>query len=124
MRFLIVDPARTTRDWMARVLHAAGHSAIPLQDGQQGLQALAVGHYDCIITELTMPVVDGLEMVRRMRASGDTTPVVICATEISEAAQATGKTLRVASFLAKPITPEQFLEQVTTAASHPTAALA
>jgi DNA-binding response OmpR family regulator len=124
MKFLIVDPARTSREWMARVLNAAGHSAIPLQDGQQGLQALGGGHYDCLVTDLAMPVVDGLEMVRRMRLSADMTPVVVCSAEISDATRATGRKLGVAAFLSKPVTAEQLLEQITAAAVRGTPALA
>jgi len=116
MKFLIVDPNRTSRESIARALHAAGHSAIPLQDGQQGLQALAGGHYDCVISELAMPVVDGLEMVRRMRFSANTTPVVICSSEISDAARATGPGLGIAAFLTKPIAPGELVEQLTAAA--------
>ena len=124
MKFLIVDPDRASREWIARVLHAAGHSAIPLQDGQQGLQALAGGHYDCVITGLTMPVVDGLEMVRRMRFSADTTPVVVCADEIPESAVTTGRSLGIAAFLIRPVTPEQLLGHLAAAAGQTTAALA
>ncbi len=113
MKFLIVDPNRTSRESIARALHAAGHSAIPLQDGQQGLQALAGGHYDCVITELSMPVVDGLEMVRRMRFSADTTPVVICSADISDADRATCQSLGIAAFLPKPVSPGPLLEQLT-----------
>ena len=124
MKILIVDPARSSREWMARTLNDAGHSAIPLQDGQQGLQALAVGQYDCVVTELAMPVVDGLEMVRRMRLSADTTPVVVCSSEISESTRAACRTLGIAASLAKPLSCEQLVEQVTAAAQHTTSALA
>ncbi len=124
MKFLIVDPVRASRDWIARVLHAAGHSAIPLQDGQQGLQALAFGHYDCVVTDLAMPVVDGLEMVRRMRLSADTTPVVVCADEIPDTARTTGQTLGIAAFIKRPVAAEQFLGELTAAAGRTTAAIA
>ena len=95
-----------------------------MQDGQQGLQALAGGHYDCVISELSMPVVDGLEMVRRMRFSADTTPVVICSAEISDADRALGPGLGIAAFLVKPVAPEQVVEQLTAAAAQTAAALA
>jgi DNA-binding response OmpR family regulator len=124
MKFLIVDPSRASRDWIARALHSAGHSAIPLQDGQQGLQALAFGHYDCVVTDLAMPVVDGLEMVRRMRFSADTTPVVVCADEIPEAVRSTGQALGIAAFITRPVTPEKLLGQLTAAAGRTTAAIA
>ncbi|MGE5192757.1 MAG: response regulator transcription factor [Deltaproteobacteria bacterium] len=124
MKFLIVDPVRASRDWIARALHSAGHSAIPLQDGQQGLQALAVGQYDCVITDLAMPVVDGLEMVRRMRSSADTTPVVVCADEIPDVVRTAGQTLGIAAFIKRPVAPEQLLGQLTAAAAHTTAAIA
>jgi len=124
MKFLIIDSARSSREWIAHVLHSAGHSAIPLQDGQQGLQALAVGHYDCVITDLAMPVLDGLEMIRRMRFSADTTPVVIFSDQISEAARAAAKTLGIAALILKPIAPEQLLSQLTFAATPAAAVLA
>jgi two-component system chemotaxis response regulator CheY len=124
MKFLIVDPNRTSRETIARALNAAGHSVIPLQDGQQGLQALAGGHYDCVITELSMPVVDGLEMVRRMRFSSDTTPVIICSGEISDADRAKGQPLGIAAFLVKPVAPGKLLELLTAAVGSTAAALA
>jgi DNA-binding response OmpR family regulator len=124
MKFLIVDPNRTSRDSIARALNAAGHSVIPLQDGQQGLQALAGGHYDCVISELSMPVVGGLEMVRRMRFSADTTPVVVWSAEISDADRALGQGLGIATFLVKPVAPERVVEYLTAAAAHTAAAIA
>ncbi len=123
MKFLVVDPVRANREWMARVLTGAGHSAIPLQDGQQGLQALAFGRYDCVVTELSMPVVDGLEMVRRMRAMGDATPVVVSSSEVSDASRQACRNLGVAAFLIRPLVDEQFLDQLLAAAT-PTTALA
>ncbi len=124
MKFLIVDPVRASREGTARVLHAAGHSAISLQDGQQGLQALAGGHYDCVITDLAMPVVNGLEMIRRMRLSSDTTPVIVFADEVSDAARAASQTLGIAAFLTRPVTPEQLLTQLAAAVGQTTPALA
>ncbi len=124
MKFLIVDPNRASRELIARALNSAGHSVIPLQDGQQGLQALAGGHYDSVISELAMPVVGGLEMVRRMRFSSDTTPVVICSAEISDADRAQGQSLGIAAFLVKPVAPEQVVEHLTAAANHTATALA
>ena len=100
---------------MARVLNAAGHSVIPLQDGQQGLQALAVGHYDCVVTELSMPVLDGIEMVRRMRASGDATPVVVSSADVSDVAKRACETLGIAAYLVQPLSPEQLLDQLALA---------
>ena len=117
MRFLIVDPVRASREWSARVLHAAGHSVISLQDGQQGLQALAGGHYDCVLTDLAMPVVNGLEMIRRMRSAGDSTPVVVCADEISDEARAASQPLGITGFIARPVAPEQLLGQLMAAAT-------
>jgi DNA-binding response OmpR family regulator len=124
MKFLIVDPNRASRESIARALNSAGHSVIPLQDGQQGLQALAGGHYDCVISELAMPVVGGLEMVRRMRFSADTTPVVICSAEISDADRAMGRSLGIATFVLKPVAPEQVVEHLIAAATQTAAAMA
>jgi DNA-binding response OmpR family regulator len=71
-----------------------------------------------------MPVVDGLEMVRRMRFSADTTPVVVCADEISDVVRSAGQTLGIAAFIQRPIAAEQLLRQLTAAAAHTTAAMA
>src|SRR5262249_37028645 len=117
MKFLVVDPVRANREWMARVLNAAGHSAIPLQDGQQGLQALAVGRYDCVVPERSMAVVDGLEMLRRMRAGGDATPVVVSSSELSDASKRACEALGVAAFLVQPLAAEQLLDQLALAAT-------
>ena len=71
-----------------------------------------------------MPFLDGMEMIRRMRCSADTTPVVVCAADVSDAVRAAGKALGVAAFLVKPVSPEQFIEQLTAAANRTPVALA
>ncbi|MDR2489059.1 MAG: PAS domain-containing protein [Desulfovibrio sp.] len=53
------------------MLHQAGHTSVCVGNGRQALEALMLRSFDCVITDIRMPVMDGEELVRRLRA-GDT----------------------------------------------------
>jgi signal transduction histidine kinase/PAS domain-containing protein/CheY-like chemotaxis protein len=50
------------------ILHQAGHTSICVGNGRQALEALMLRSFDCLITDMRMPVLDGEELLRRLRA--------------------------------------------------------
>ncbi|TDI42522.1 MAG: sigma-54-dependent Fis family transcriptional regulator [Acidobacteria bacterium] len=76
-RILIVDDEPQLRVSLARALSLEGHETGDATDGRLGLAALDGGGYDLAIVDLSMPGMDGTEMLRRLVERGDKTPVII-----------------------------------------------
>ena len=110
-RILIVDDSSTTRAMISRILNL---SKLPIGqlyeagNGQEALESLAQNWIDLVITDINMPQMNGLELVRRMAADHQlsTTPVIVISTEGSEERINELKALGIAGFLRKPFTPE------------------
>lgn len=74
---LIVDDEPAVVAALERALRIDGYETAVARDGQQALAALAAGRPDLVVLDVMMPKVDGLEVCRRLRASGDRTPVLM-----------------------------------------------
>jgi two-component system OmpR family response regulator len=77
MRILIVEDDPQTRDFVARGLVEGGHKVTAAVDGREGLFAATDAEFDAIIVDRMMPGLDGLAMVRMLRAGGCTSPVLM-----------------------------------------------
>ena len=91
---LIVDDSSSMRVLVAHTLKEAGFSVVEGQDGKDGLDKLSGGPVDLIITDLNMPVMDGLELIRRVRQlpKHKFTPILMLTTESQAHKKAEGKT--------------------------------
>lgn len=78
-RILVVDDEPSMREFLTICLRRAGHEAEAAEDGAQALARLDVDPFDLVITDLTMPGLDGMELLRRVTARADP-PLVIMIT--------------------------------------------
>jgi two-component system response regulator MprA len=74
---LIVDDEPAVVTALERALRIDGYQTAVARDGQQALAALASHRPDLVVLDVTMPKLDGLEVCRRLRSSGDRTPVLM-----------------------------------------------
>ena len=77
MKILLVEDDRRAGDYLAKGLTELGHSVEQAFDGESGLKAAATGTHDILILDRMLPQLDGLEVVRRLRAAGSTLPILI-----------------------------------------------
>jgi two-component system response regulator MprA len=77
MRILVVDDDPGVRSSLERALRLEGHDVESAPDGITALRSLALSPPDAVILDLGLPDVDGLEVCRRLRSTGDDTPVLI-----------------------------------------------
>ncbi|TAM57988.1 response regulator transcription factor [bacterium] len=77
MRVLIVEDDAPLRGVIARALRESGYEAETAEDGAQGDALAAAGGFDAIVLDWMLPQLAGLEICRRLRESGDTTPVLL-----------------------------------------------
>lgn len=77
MRVLVVEDQPEMNALLVKQLTAAHYSVDSCLDGADALDYLAGGEYDAVVLDLMLPKVDGLEVLRRRRAAGDKTPVLL-----------------------------------------------
>ena len=77
MRILLVEDDHYLANTMLEMLREDQNTVDWLDDGQQALNALEEGHFDLVILDLTLPRVDGLDVLRRSRREGNRTPIII-----------------------------------------------
>jgi chemotaxis protein histidine kinase CheA/ActR/RegA family two-component response regulator len=82
IRVLLVDDSRVTREMMRRLLEDAGFAVTGVGSAEDALLALDTGSVDCLVTDIEMPGVDGLDLTRRLRDKAEFAdlPVVVVST--------------------------------------------
>ncbi len=110
-RILIVDDSASVRQVQRHVLSGAGYDVVEATDGQDALAQLGRGAVSLILTDLNMPNLDGLGLIRagRSDAAHRLTPVVIITTESQETKKAEARTAGATGWIVKPFTPEQLI---------------
>ncbi len=118
LRILVADDSAMNRDVAAAFLQAAGHAVVEAADGDAALRMVAAQAFDVVLMDLRMPVLDGVEATRHIRAlpapSGQT-PIIAVTADVQEDH---GAALRAAGFqawLIKPIDHLSLLAAVATA---------
>jgi two-component system chemotaxis response regulator CheY len=112
---LVVDDSETVRQVLQLTLSNAGFGVIEAEDGDDALNKLASAPVvDMLITDLNMPNMDGLELIRRIRAdkAHRFTPIVMLTTESSEEKKRAGREAGASGWIVKPFKPEQLLKVV------------
>jgi two-component system, chemotaxis family, chemotaxis protein CheY len=114
-RVLVVEDSATMRGFVTAALESAGpFSVTQAESGFQALKVLPRAHYDLIITDINMPDINGLELVRFIRESEihKKTPLIIISTDGREVDRDRGLKLGANAYLIKPFAPETLLETV------------
>ena len=80
---LVVDDSRVVRKVARRILEGHGFTVVEAADGQQALEACALAMPDCVLLDWNMPVMNGIEFLKALRAKygPEKPPVVFCTTE-------------------------------------------
>lgn len=108
---LSIDDSASIRQLVDITLTAAGYTVLQAVDGSDGYAKGTSNHVDAVITDLNMPVMNGIEFIRKFRThpNGMGTPVIFLTTEsdaeLKQEARAAGAT----GWLVKPFVPEQLL---------------
>ena len=111
MRVLTVDDSRTILAMLHHTLANAGFEVLQAEDGQQGLDVLETENVDVVITDINMPVMDGIEFIRRVRATGrhNSLPILILTTETSQDKRDQGRAAGGTGWIVKPFDPEKLI---------------
>ena len=114
---LIVDDSTSMRQMVTFTLRGAGYEVIEGSNGQEALDRLIstpTNKVDLVITDLNMPVMDGMTLIRQLRAKPSMRfpPILMLTTESSDTRKAEGKAAGATGWIIKPFQSEQLLRVI------------
>lgn len=111
---LVVDDSATVRQQLRSFLEALGLEVIEAEDGAQGVSRAGEQQFDMLIVDVNMPIMNGIEMVGRVRqlASYQVTPILMLTTECAKSVMARGREAGATAWMLKPLKPELLLKGV------------
>ncbi len=112
MRILVVEDYRPLREGLERGLRAAGYAVDAAADGEQGLLLAESDAYDVIVLDLMLPRLDGLSLLRKIRAKGVDSAVLILTARDTLEDRVKGLDVGSDDYLVKPFEFEELLARV------------
>jgi len=113
-RVMAVDDSATVRQVLQMTLEGAGYQVVEAVDGKDALNKLAGTQIDMMVTDLNMPNMDGIELIRNVRQSPGNRfmPIIMLTTESQPEKKQEGKAAGASGWIVKPFKPEQLLAVV------------
>jgi two-component system response regulator ResD len=108
---LVVDDEPSIREVVTLYLRRAGYRVLVARDGQEALQALERHAPDLVVLDLMLPQVDGLEITRQMRTTGDT-PIIMLTARREETDRILGLEMGADDYVVKPFSPRELVSRV------------
>jgi two-component system, OmpR family, response regulator MprA len=112
MRLLVVDDDPSVREALALVLDLNGFEVATAIDGREAIRTLAIESPDAVILDVLMPGLDGLEVCRRLRATGNRTPVLMLTARSEVSERVAGLEAGADDYLAKPFAREELIARL------------
>lgn len=112
MKLLYAEDEPAMSEAVADILEYHGYSVDRVPDGKTALDYMQVEHYDGVILDIMMPGVDGLSVLRRMRAQGIRTPVLLLTAKGQTEDKIAGLDCGADDYLAKPFEMGELLARV------------
>lgn len=111
---LVVDDSTSMRQMVAFTLQQAGFQVIEGSDGQDALGKVSGKSVNLVVTDLNMPVMDGITLIKELRkiANFKFTPILMLTTESQDSKKQEGKSAGATGWLVKPFNPDQLLQVV------------
>lgn len=120
MRLLLAEDNALNRDMLARRLRRRGHEVIEAADGVQALECLrACPPPDAVLLDLDMPRLDGWGVLRELRDTGMSLPVLVLSAHSLKENRQRAAELGVAAYLSKPLDFDDLLQRLALASGHP-----
>jgi two-component system chemotaxis response regulator CheY len=111
---LAVDDSASIRQMVSFTLKSAGYQVVEATDGEDGLTKAKSAGVNLVLTDQNMPRMDGLTLIRSLRALPQykAVPILMLTTESGDAMKAQGKAAGATGWLVKPFDPAKLVEVV------------
>ena len=110
-RVLVVDDEPTVRQVVVGYLRRDGHDVSEAHDGSTALDLLESERFDLVVLDMMLPGVNGLDILRRIRANGDM-PVIMLTARSEESDRVAGLELGADDYVVKPFSPRELAARV------------
>ena len=112
MRILVVDDDRAVRESLRRSLSFNGYTVDLAEDGVEALDAITNERPDALILDVMMPRMDGLEVCRQLRGTGDDIPILVLTARNTVSERVSGLDAGADDYLPKPFALEELLARL------------
>ena len=112
MRILVVDDDRAVRESLRRSLAFNGYTVDLAEDGVEALEAITNERPDALVLDVMMPRLDGLEVCRQLRSSGDDLPILVLTARDTVSERVSGLDAGADDYLPKPFALEELLARL------------
>lgn len=112
MRLLLTEDEQALSKALKAILERAGYTVDAVNDGKAALDCLDTGSYDGAVLDIMMPVLDGLEVLRQLRARGDLLPVLLLTAKAETDDKVQGLDSGANDYLTKPFAVRELLARV------------
>jgi two-component system chemotaxis response regulator CheY len=111
---LTVDDSKTMREMVAFTLRGAGFEVIEAEDGADAIKQLGGKSVDVVVTDLNMPNMNGIELIRNLRSNPiyKATPILMLTTESDGSKKSEGKDAGATGWIVKPFQPERLISVI------------
>lgn len=110
---LAVDDSETMRQMVKMTLQTGNYNVILASDGEEGLSTfMSTSAVDLVVTDINMPKLDGLGLIKAIRARNQDVPILALTTESEDNMRKRGAEAGANGWLTKPFKPAQFMEVV------------
>ncbi|MBI8999956.1 response regulator transcription factor [Corynebacterium sp. CCM 9185] len=112
MKILVVDDEQAVRESLRRSLSFNGYDVVLAEDGEAALDLIAKEQPDLVILDVMMPKIDGLEVCRSLRSTGDDRPILVLTARDGVSDRVAGLDAGADDYLPKPFALEELLARV------------
>ena len=115
MKALVVDDSKTMCEMVSLTLKDKGFETVIAFDGEQAVTAVEKEQFDLIVTDINMPNMDGIELIRYLRNEGGckTIPILVLTTEGGDNAKQKGREAGASGWITKPLKPTVLVSAVS-----------
>lgn len=112
MKILLVEDQTELRILIRDFLKKNGYVVEEAQDGQEALEKTSLNEYDCIVLDLNLPKVDGIEVARRLREEGNPVPIIMLTARSQIYDKLTGFDTGADDYITKPFDMKELLARI------------
>ncbi len=114
-RILVVEDEESVREFVTRVLTMHGHSVLIAYDGAEAVDLMNRNHFDLLLSDIAMPLMDGISLALKVRATRPHVPILLMTGFADERQRAHNLSLLIEGLLTKPFNMDQLLAVVNKA---------
>ncbi len=118
-QILLAEDEDTVREFVSRVLVLHGHSVIEAGDGAKAVELMNQHHFDLLLTDIVMPIMDGISLALKVRATRPDVPIILMTGYANESQRAHNLSVLIEDLLSKPFNKDELMAAVNKALGTP-----